>query len=163
MPPKVKKNPGRKSAPAAPAPKAKAAPKPKTKAAAAKTNAKAAPPAAKAKPKAKAAAAKPRAVKPVKPALAPSQIGWTFLSNHAHVLISLAGDPAMLMREVALRVGITERAVQRIISDLERDGYLARVKVGRRNTYKIEPGLPLRHPVEAHRKVKDLIRLASRE
>jgi DNA-binding IclR family transcriptional regulator len=85
--------------------------------------------------------------------------GWTFLSNHAHVLLLIARDPEIKIREVAERVGITERAVQRIVADLETGHYLERQRAGRRNRYKIHPELPLRHPVEAHRDVGALIDL----
>jgi len=84
---------------------------------------------------------------------------WTFLTNHAHVLLCLAQDPEVLMRDVATLVGITERAVQRIVADLEDGGYLVRHREGRRNTYQIKANLPLRHPIEARSKVKALIAL----
>ena len=78
---------------------------------------------------------------------------WTFLSNHAHVLLMIARDPEVKLRDVATEVGITERAVQRIVADLEAGSYIERERVGRRNRYKVHPELPLRHPVEAHRDV----------
>ncbi|MEW4568638.1 winged helix-turn-helix domain-containing protein [Tautonia sp. JC769] len=84
---------------------------------------------------------------------------WTFLSNHGHVLICIAREPEILLREVADRVGITERAVQRIVGDLEQGGYLSRVREGRRNRYEVHAELPLRHPVEAHREVRVLLDL----
>ena len=84
---------------------------------------------------------------------------WTFLSNHAHVLLLLAKDPDLRLREIAEQVGITERAVQRIVTDLEQDRYIEREKVGRRNRYRVHPELPLRHPLEAHRKIASLISL----
>ncbi|MDG3004320.1 winged helix-turn-helix domain-containing protein [Paludisphaera sp. Pla2] len=84
---------------------------------------------------------------------------WTFLSNHAHVLLLIAQDPDVTLREVADRVGITERAVQRLVADLEEARYLERQRAGRRNRYKVHPELPLRHPVEAHREVGALIAL----
>jgi len=84
---------------------------------------------------------------------------WTFLSNHAHVLLLIAQDPEVKLREVADRVGITERAVQKIVADLEAARYLERERAGRRNRYKVHPELPLRHPVEAHRDVGALIDL----
>ena len=87
---------------------------------------------------------------------------WTFLSNHAHVLISLAAEPDLVIREVALRVGITERAVQKILADLEREGLLTRERVGRRNRYLLHLDHPLRHPLEAHRSVRELIELVMR-
>ena len=84
---------------------------------------------------------------------------WTFLSNHAHVLLLIAQDPEVTLREVADRVGITERAVQRIVAELETARYLERQRAGRRNRYKVHAELPLRHPVEAHRDVGALIAL----
>ena len=82
---------------------------------------------------------------------------WTFLTNHAHVLIVLAQDPSMVLREVAARIGITERAVQSIVSDLERGGALTRIREGRRNRYEIHSKFQLRHPIEAHCTVGDLV------
>jgi hypothetical protein len=96
----------------------------------------------------------PPAAAPPAPAPPP---GWTFLSNHAHVLICLARDPRMRLRDVAARVGITERGVQKIVQDLEEAGALTRIREGRHNTYTIHPGLPLRHPVESHRTVAHLL------
>ena len=84
---------------------------------------------------------------------------WTFLSNHAHVLICIAADPEVRMRDVAARVGITERGVQRIVAELDAAGVLAVTRVGRRNTYAVDTKLPLRHPIEGHRTVADLIDL----
>jgi len=88
------------------------------------------------------------------------QIGenrWTFLSNHAHVLILLSRNQSMVLREVALAIGITERAVQRIIADLEGDGFIEREKIGRKNHYQILSKQPLRHPIESHRTIGDLL------
>ena len=82
---------------------------------------------------------------------------WTFLTNHAHVLVCLAGDPTLRIRDLAARVGITERAVQRIISDLEEAGYLTHEREGRRNLYRVRGNRPLRHPVEAHQTVAALL------
>lgn len=82
---------------------------------------------------------------------------WTFLSNHSHVLLCIAREPEILLREVADRVGITERAVQRIVADLEGAGYLSRVRTGRRNHYEVHADRPLRHPVEAHCPVSALL------
>ncbi|MCS6772148.1 MAG: winged helix-turn-helix domain-containing protein [Kiritimatiellae bacterium] len=87
---------------------------------------------------------------------------WTFLTNHSHVLLCLAQQPDMVLREVAERVGITERAVQNIVADLIEAGVLIRERVGRRNHYRIDPRRPLRHPIEAHRTVADLLRLVER-
>lgn len=89
--------------------------------------------------------------------------GWTFLTNHAHVLAVLHSDPEMVLRHVALAVGITERAVQRIIQDLEDGGFIEREKAGRRNRYQVLLGEPLRHPIEAHRTIGDLLKLIARE
>ena len=75
--------------------------------------------------------------------------GWTFISNHGHVLVCLAADPEVLVRDVAASIGITERAVQQIIGDLERAGVVARVRVGRRNHYLVCRDQQLRHPVES--------------
>jgi Mn-dependent DtxR family transcriptional regulator len=75
---------------------------------------------------------------------------WTFLTNHAHVLICVHEDPSIRTRDIAVRVGITERAVQRLISDLCHAGYVTRTREGRRNHYEVHAEEPLRHPVEAH-------------
>ncbi len=84
---------------------------------------------------------------------------WTFLSNHANVLLSIAREPGVRLRDVAQRVGITERAVQRIVADLEEGGYLSRVRDGRRNRYEVHVEAPLRHPSVAHREVRVLLDL----
>ncbi|MBD3934129.1 MarR family transcriptional regulator [Streptomyces chumphonensis] len=82
---------------------------------------------------------------------------WTFLTNHARVLLCLARDPEARLRDVASVIGITERSVQLIVADLERAGYLTRTRVGRRNRYAIDTGLALRHPNEADHPVGDLL------
>lgn len=87
------------------------------------------------------------------------QPSWTFLSNHAHVLLLIAQNPEIRLRDVAEQVGITERAVQRIVADLEAGRYLERERTGRRNRYRVHPELPLRHPIEAHREVGALLSL----
>lgn len=84
---------------------------------------------------------------------------WTFLSNHATVLLCIAKQPEVRLRDMAERVGITERAVHRIVADLEEGGYLTRVREGRRNRYELHPDRPFRHPVAAHRDVNLLIEL----
>lgn len=84
---------------------------------------------------------------------------WTFLTNHAHVLIALSANPDLVLREVALRVGITERGVQRIVQDLEDEGFIRREKVGRKNHYQVLKEQALRHPIEAHRTIGDLLQL----
>ena len=94
------------------------------------------------------------AAKPAAP-----KASWTFLTNHAHVLIVLRANPELVLREVAIRVGITERAVQRIIQDLEEQGFIRRERVGRQNRYEVLTDQPLRHPIEAHRNIGDLLKL----
>ncbi len=86
---------------------------------------------------------------------------WTFLTNHAHVVVCIAQEPASTMREIAARVGITERAVQRIVAELVEAGYLVREKDGRRNRYLIRSYLTLRHPVERHCRLNGLLSLVS--
>ncbi len=85
--------------------------------------------------------------------------GWTFLTNHSHVLISLARDPDLRLRDLAVLVGITERAVQTILRDLEAGGYISRRRVGRRNRYDVHPDLPMRHPVEAGHRVAEILQV----
>lgn len=85
------------------------------------------------------------------------ELGWDFFTNHAHVLFYLNLHPNEPLRKVALVVGITERAVQRIVSELEEGGYLKRTKVGRQNQYTINGDLLLRHPLEAHRSAQELL------
>ena len=84
---------------------------------------------------------------------------WTFLTNHAHVLLCLARDPTLRRRDLAERVGITERAVGTILAELVEAGVIAVRREGRRNSYRIHGRVRLRHPVEAHRTVGDLIAL----
>jgi predicted transcriptional regulator len=74
---------------------------------------------------------------------------WTFLSNHGHVLVCLARDPEVRMRDVAEAVGITERAVQQIVRDLVDEGYVDKRKSGRRNHYRVVGSAHLRHDLEA--------------
>lgn len=82
---------------------------------------------------------------------------WTFLTNHAHVVVCIARDPDARGRDIAERVGITERAVQAIIADLVTDGYVTRERRGRRNHYLLHPDAPLRHPLEAKHSVGELL------
>jgi DNA-binding transcriptional ArsR family regulator len=82
---------------------------------------------------------------------------WTFLTNHAHVLLCVARDPGVRLRDVALQVGITERAAQRIVADLVDAGYLERERDGRRNRYRLNPDLPLRHPLEQDHNVGEIL------
>lgn len=87
----------------------------------------------------------------------PQRRGWTFLTNHAHVLLCLAQGESLTARELSLRIGITERSVQAILSDLIADDYLAKTKVGRRNSYTVNSSGRLRHPLESAHTVGELI------
>jgi DNA-binding transcriptional ArsR family regulator len=107
-----------------------------------------------AKPAAKGAAGTKAATKP-----ADAEAQWTFLSNHTHVLVCLAADAEQTLRDVASKVGITERAVQRIVAELEAAGALTRERDGRRNRYRLDTSLPLRHPLEKHRSIGDVLAL----
>ncbi|MFJ5533301.1 helix-turn-helix transcriptional regulator [Streptomyces sp. NPDC093261] len=89
-------------------------------------------------------------------------IGWTFLTNHARVLAAIADDRTTRIRDIAARCRLTERAVQKIIADLEQDGYLSHTREGRSNIYRIQPGTLLRHPAEASLSVADLLSLLAR-
>ena len=86
-------------------------------------------------------------------------IGWTFLTNHAHVLLAIARNRDITLREAAARVGITERAAQGIVTDLVAAGYLVRTRLGRRNSYTIEAHRPLRHPLNAGHDLDELLTL----
>ncbi len=82
---------------------------------------------------------------------------WTFLTNHAHVLLCVSTNESLTARELALRIGITERSVQAILTDLTEEGYLSKSKVGRRNVYKLNPRGRLRHPLESSHTVGELV------
>ena len=84
---------------------------------------------------------------------------WTFLTNHAQVFLCVAQNDHVTAREIASIVGITERAVQRIIDDLEKDGYIQRFRDGRSNRYSISLDKPLRHPAQHGQPVRDLLAL----
>ena len=83
--------------------------------------------------------------------------GWTFLTNHAHVLVCIATADDATGRDIAAQVGITERAVQAIVADLVAGGYVVRTREGRRNRYSLNPDLPLRHPIERDHTVGELL------
>ena len=83
---------------------------------------------------------------------------WTFLTNHSHVLVCVDEDPTARTRDIAARVGITERAVQRIVAELCEAGYLTRKRVGRRNRYTVHGEKSLRHSVEDHCRVSHLLK-----
>ena len=89
----------------------------------------------------------------------PTARSWTFLTNHGQVLLSIANDPGISLREIGQQVGITERAAHRIVVELEASGYLSRERVGRRNHYTLEPHLPLPEPVARERQIGDLLDL----
>ena len=84
---------------------------------------------------------------------------WTFMTNHAQVLICVARQPDITLRSIAECVGITERAAHRIVCDLAGGGYLTRTRVGRRNVYKVHPHAPLRHPLGSEHQVGDLLKV----
>lgn len=86
-----------------------------------------------------------------------SDASWTFLTNHSHVLLCLAADDSLRVRDLAQKVGITERAVLKILSELEAGGVIEREREGRRNRYRVQHRTRLRHSIEAHRTVGDLI------
>jgi hypothetical protein len=88
---------------------------------------------------------------------------WTFLTNHGHVLLCIAGDPSIRLKDVAAKVGITERSAQRIVAELAAEGYLTQNKIGRRNEYSIDSSLPLRHPIERANEVGKLLTLLGRK
>lgn len=87
--------------------------------------------------------------------------GWTFLTNHGHVLVALSRAPDSRVRDLAEVVGITERATQSILADLEEAGYVTRRRVGRRNRYVLHPSRRLRHPAEADHRVGELLAMFS--
>lgn len=92
-------------------------------------------------------------------ALKTGRVDWTFLTNHAHVLLVIARDDQVTLRDAAARVGITERAAQSIVADLVAAGYLIRTRVGRRNSYTIQTNLPLRHQMNAGHDLGELLQL----
>jgi DNA-binding MarR family transcriptional regulator len=89
--------------------------------------------------------------------------GWTFMTNHTHVLLCLYRDPEQRLRDVATAVGVTERMVQRVVAELHAAGYLKISKDGRRNRYEVHSELRLRHPLESHHTIGELLELLSSE
>jgi len=87
----------------------------------------------------------------------PSVPAWTFLTNHAHVMVAISRDPELRQRDIAHVVGITPGAVVRILNDLEQNGYVTAERVGRRNRYHLNTDIRLRHPLEADHTVGELI------
>ena len=84
---------------------------------------------------------------------------WTFVTNHAAVLLCITSDPEIRMRDIADRVGITERAAQRIVADLVAESYVTRRRVGRRNVYEVQPARLMRHRLARHRQVGAFLEL----
>jgi DNA-binding MarR family transcriptional regulator len=84
---------------------------------------------------------------------------WDFLTNHAHVLVCVARDPGIRLRDIASDVGITERAAHRIVSELVDEGYVVRERQGRRNRYQVRTKRPLPHPLAEEHEVGDLLEL----
>ena len=91
------------------------------------------------------------------PSPAPSPARWTFLTNHTHILLCLARDPELRIRDIAELVGITQRAVQRILVELEEGGALNHTREGRRNRYQVNLDCPLRHPLESAHLLRDVL------
>jgi predicted transcriptional regulator len=88
---------------------------------------------------------------------------WVFLTNHAHVLLCVARDPEARARDIAERVGVTERAAQRILSDLIAEGYVSKLKLGRRNRYTVNTRGHLRHPIFKDLEIGPLISILQQE
>ena len=84
---------------------------------------------------------------------------WRFLSNHTQVLLCLHRDPSARFRDIAERVGITERAAQRIVADLVESGYVESERVGRRNRYRVNTDMAMRHPAQHGHEVGELLKL----
>ncbi|NEC90496.1 helix-turn-helix domain-containing protein [Streptomyces sp. SID12501] len=96
------------------------------------------------------------------PEVPESHTGWTFLTNHSRVLAAIAENPTIRIRDIAARCRLTERAVQKIVADLETAGYLTHTRQGRSNAYQIEDGTILRHPADEGLRVAELLSLLSR-
>ena len=84
---------------------------------------------------------------------------WTLLTSHGRVLLLIAQNPELRLRDIAESAGITERSAQGIVSDLEDAGYIERERVGRRNSYRLHPEMPFRHPAESGHTVGELLAL----
>jgi predicted transcriptional regulator len=85
--------------------------------------------------------------------------GWSFLTNHARVLLCIANDPGVRLREIGDAVGINERAAHRIVTELADAGYISRARVGRRNRYTIQSDLPIPDPLAREQRIGDLLAL----
>ena len=88
----------------------------------------------------------------------PVNTSWTFLTNHAHVLLCIAQDPVVRLAEIAKMVGIGERSVHSIVCDLVDAGYVVRSRQGRHNVYEVNMDRPLRHPLEADHDISEIFR-----
>lgn len=88
---------------------------------------------------------------------------WTFLTNHSHVLLAISKTPGIKVREISELVGVTERAVLKIISELNDAGFISIEKIGRENRYSVTSDIPLRHPLEQHRTVSELLEMLSQD
>ena len=90
-------------------------------------------------------------------------LGWTFVTNHTQLLLCIARDPDIRLRDIAARIGITERAAQRILADLVDAGYVKRQRQGRRNRYAVNPDLRMRHPAQEGHDIGEILDLLNRE
>ncbi len=88
-----------------------------------------------------------------------AMVNWTFLTNHARVLLCIAHDPGVRLRDIAASLGITERSAHSIVTDLAEAGYLVKQKDGRRNRYQIQAHLPLPEPTSRERTVGEVLTL----
>lgn len=88
---------------------------------------------------------------------------WTFLTNHGQLLLCIADEPGLTLREIGERIGITERAAHRIVTELEASGYLSRKRNGRRNRYTIKPQLPLPDSVARERQIGELLEVLTKQ
>lgn len=86
---------------------------------------------------------------------------WTFLTNHAHVLVAISRDPELRQRDIAHAVGVTQGAVTRILTDLEASGYVTHERIGRRNRYHVNTRATLRHPLESAVTIGELVGLTN--
>lgn len=90
-----------------------------------------------------------------------TNVGWTFLSNHGHVLIYISQHPEARVREIASSVGITERRALAILAEIEEADYITVKRIGRRNHYTVNSSGRFRHPLEANRSIKSLLKIFS--
>ena len=87
----------------------------------------------------------------------PETRSWHFLTNHAQVLLCLQRNPDVRLRDVARTVGITERATQRIVTELVEGGYVTKTREGRRNRYALDPSVEMRHPSQVGHEIGELL------